>query len=194
MIPLWLKLVYTAFLFILVPVYWRRYGPGNFLWFSDIALLVTAISLWLESSLLNSMMALAVLVPEIAWNLDYFFRLLSGKKLIGLSSYMFDPYKSKFLRGLSLFHVVLPGIIIWLLIRLGYHPFALPAQTILSWMVLPATYFFTDPAENINWVFGPGEKPQKVIHPLIYLLLAMAFFPLCLYLPLHLLFSAFFYN
>ena len=73
MIPLWLKITYTVFVCVLVPVYWRQYGPTNFLWFSDIALLALVPALWLESPLLVSMMALAVLVPELAWNIDYFF-------------------------------------------------------------------------------------------------------------------------
>jgi hypothetical protein len=41
-IPLWLKIAYTLFICVLAPVYVVQYGPGNFLWFSDIALFVTA--------------------------------------------------------------------------------------------------------------------------------------------------------
>jgi hypothetical protein len=37
-IPLWIKLFITLFLCVLVPVYWRNFGPANFLWGSDIAL------------------------------------------------------------------------------------------------------------------------------------------------------------
>jgi len=57
-IPLWLKIAYTLFVCLIVPIYWRRYGPANFLWFSNIALLATVPALWLESALLASMMAL----------------------------------------------------------------------------------------------------------------------------------------
>src|SRR5437763_306427 len=32
-LPLWLKLAYTAFMGLLVPIYWRNYGPTNFLYF-----------------------------------------------------------------------------------------------------------------------------------------------------------------
>ena len=31
-VPLWLKLVYSAFLAVLVPVYLHYYGPTNFLY------------------------------------------------------------------------------------------------------------------------------------------------------------------
>ena len=40
-IPLWVKLGYTLFVAVLVPIYLRHYGPANFLWFSDVALLAT---------------------------------------------------------------------------------------------------------------------------------------------------------
>ena len=50
MIPLSLKLIYTLFVCALVPIYWRKYGPANFLWFSDIALLVLVPALWLENA------------------------------------------------------------------------------------------------------------------------------------------------
>lgn len=71
-IPLWLKLSYTLFVCLLLPVNWVQYGPGNFLWFSDIALLTTVPTLWLESPLLASMMALAVVLLELVWNVDFF--------------------------------------------------------------------------------------------------------------------------
>jgi hypothetical protein len=48
-IPLWLKISYTLFLGLLVPVYAVQYGIANFLWFSDIALLATLVALWRES-------------------------------------------------------------------------------------------------------------------------------------------------
>jgi hypothetical protein len=78
-IPLGLKVVYTLFVFGLVPIYWRQYGPVNFLWFSDIALLALVPGLWLENALLISMMAVSVVFFEALWNIDFFFRLVTGK-------------------------------------------------------------------------------------------------------------------
>ena len=63
-IPLWIKLGYTVFVGVLVPVYLRHYGPANFLWFSDIALFMLVAALWWENRLLASMAALAVLRPD----------------------------------------------------------------------------------------------------------------------------------
>jgi hypothetical protein len=137
----WVRILYTIFVIILVPVYWKNYGPENFLWFSDIALFAVGIALWTKSRLLISMMAVGLLILEIGWNIDFFFQLITGRQLIDLTNYMFDEELSLFLRGLSLFHVFLPAIVIWLLIKWGYEPKALYWQWALAWVVLPLTYF-----------------------------------------------------
>jgi len=186
-IPLWSKLLYTLFLAVLVPAYWVHWGPKNFLWFSDIALLTTAAALWLESSLLASMMLLAIALPELAWNVDFFGRLLTGRHLFGLSNYMFDARKPRALRALSLFHVALPIVLIWTVHRLGYDDRAWLLQTMVALTVLPVTYWVTDAADNVNWVYGPGQTRQSWMHPLTYLASEMVFFPVVVYLPVHLL-------
>ncbi|MEJ8756995.1 membrane-associated protein [Pontibacter sp. H259] len=184
-IPLWLPIFYTLFLLVLVPVYWKNYGPANFLWFSDVALFSVGIVLWTENKMLLSMMAVGVLALELVWNLDYFGRLLTGKALMGLSNYMFRSDLSLFLRGLSLFHVFLPVIVIWLLLEWGYDTRALYFQTILAWVILTVTYFFTNPKENINWVFGPGDNPQQKLPRWLYFILMLVFFPVAIFLPSH---------
>ncbi|HJY05908.1 MAG TPA: hypothetical protein VJ323_06300 [Bryobacteraceae bacterium] len=189
MIPIWLKIAYTLFVCLLVPIYWRQYGPVNFLWFSDIALLAMVPALWFESPLLISMMALAVVLPEMAWNVDYFFRLATGVSLIGLTSYMFDRTIPLFIRGLSLFHVVLPLLLIWMLSQLGYDGRALLWQTLVAVMVLPLSYFLSNPRENVNWVYGFGETPQTRVPAPLFVLFLMLLFPLGVYLPTHLLFD-----
>ncbi|HWQ39325.1 MAG TPA: hypothetical protein VNM24_12085 [Burkholderiales bacterium] len=192
MIPLWLKIGYTLFVCFLVPIYWRQYGLSNFLWFSDIALLMLVPALWLESPLLVSMMALAVLLPELAWNADYFFRLATGRSLIGLADYMFDQRIPRFIRGLSLFHVVLPALLVWLLDRLGYDGRALVWQTVVAAVVLPLSYFLSNPRENVNWVYGFGGKPQSRVPAPLFVALLMVAIPLAIYLPTDLLLSSIF--
>lgn len=191
-IALWIKLAYTAFLCVLVPVYWRRYGPANFLWFSDIALFGAALALWLEDPLLASMMAVGVLLPELGWNVSFFARLLLGVRITGLADYMFDSKLPMPLRALSLFHVVLPLLLLWLVYRLGYDARALGAQTLLAWLVLPTTWLLTEPDKNINWVFGPGSHNRSRTATFPWLLAAMLLFPLCAFLPAHLALDAWF--
>ena len=191
--PEWLKIAYTLFICVLVPVYWVRYGPGNFLWFSDVALFATAAALWFENSLIASMMALSVLVLESVWIVDFIIGLITGSSVTGLSAYMFDSKISLPIRALSLFHIVLPLLLVWLLYRFRYDTRALVAQTLLAWVVLPASYFLTKPSENVNGVYGPGGGPQKWMPASLYLALLMLAFPLVLYLPTHFLLKKLFH-
>jgi len=193
LIPLWVKLCYTAFAVVTVAIYAKKYPLWNFLWFSDIALVATVPALWLENSLLTSMMLVGVLLPELLWNGAFFVRLLTGKRLFGLTDYMFDPTKPLYLRTISLFHVFLPLLLLWMVVRLGYHPHALIWQTALAWAVLPLTYRLADPkVENVNWVFGWTSQQQTRIPPLAYLGLMMIGYPLLIFLPTHLLLQRFF--
>jgi hypothetical protein len=193
-LPLWLKLFYTLFVIILVPVYWADLGVANFLWGSDIALLVVVFGLWLESRFLVSMMAVGVLIPELVWNIDYFTHLIAGRDVLGVNvtGYMFSEDWSLLVRSMSLFHIFLPVILLYSLMRLGYDPRAFLAQVIFCWLVLPATYLFTEPAKNINWVFGITEIPQTWMPEIVYLILLMVLFPLLIFWPTHLLLKTIF--
>jgi hypothetical protein len=191
-IPLGLKVIYTLFVCALVPIYWRQYGPANFLWFSDIALLALVPALWLENALLVSMMAISVVLFEALWNVDFFVRLLTGKSLIGLSAYMFDPKIPLFIRGLSCFHIVLPLLLVWTLQRVGYDQRAFVWQTVVAMVVLPLSYLMSNPHENVNWVYGFGQNPQRILPAPLFVILLMLLFPLVVYLPTHLLFARIF--
>jgi len=97
------KIAYTAFVLLVVAIWWRHYSWRNFLWFSDIAFIGAVPALWLQSSALASVLAVAVLVPEILWNVDFVARLTLRRRITGLTDYMFEPERPKLLRGLSLF-------------------------------------------------------------------------------------------
>lgn len=181
--PPWVRLPFTAFVAVLVPVYWHHYGPGNFLWFSDIALFAVLLSLWTGYRLAYSMMAIGVLPLEIAWTLDF----VTGGNLMGLAAYMFEDDSPLYLRALSLFHLLLPPLIIWMLVRQGYDDRALWAQTLLAWVVLFSSWVLTGPQDNINWVHGIGEDAVLPIGQPAYLALYMALLPVVLILPMHVL-------
>lgn len=194
LVPLWLKLAYTAFVAVMVPVYWLRAaaGPRNFLWFSDIALFGTTVALWLESALLASTMAVAVLLPEAAWTISLLSGVLLRKPIRGVGDYMFDTREHWYMRLLSLFHVHMLIVLLWMIWRLGYDGRALMLQTLLAWIVFPLTYAVTEPRHNINRVFGPGATPQRRLHPIAYLAVLMLAAPVLLYLPAHFVLSALF--
>jgi len=177
-----LKLASCGLLLLIAAVYWRAYGPSNFLWLSDIGLAFTVGAIVLESRLLASMAAVGVLALELVWTLDF----LSGGRLLGLASYMFDDALPLHLRGLSLFHLAVPLALIWLLYRFGYDPRALVLQICVTWAALGLSYALTEPARNINWVFGPGSEPQQMIPPLAYFAIQMLVIPAFVLFPTHL--------
>lgn len=187
MIPFWLTLTYTAAAVGILAIYWLRYGPTNYLWFSDIALIGTIPALWLENSLLASTMFVGVLLPELLWNVSLFSRLLIGVRITGITDYMFEPERPRHLKIASLFHIPMPLVLIWLVWTLGYDPRALPVMTGIGWIVLPLTWAITDPRRNINWVHGPGGEGvrQTTLHPLTWLALLMIGLAVGVYVPTH---------
>ena len=191
-IPRLLKWSYTTFVAALVPVYVRQYGWRNFLWFSDVALLVAVPALWLEQPRLVSMQAVSITIPEAGWSADLFAQTLFGRHVLGLADYMFDRKIPRPVRALSLFHLWLPPLLLWATARLGYDRRALRDQVRLTWALLLATYLLTEPAENVNWVFGPGGSPQRALDGRLYLLLVMALYPLAFHWPAHLMFDRLF--
>jgi hypothetical protein len=196
-LPLALKLLVTAFLAVMVPVYYVNYGATNFLYFCDISLLLAFLALWTERPLFASMAAVGILVPQVLWCLDFGAELL-GLRLVGLTGYMFDANRSLFLRGLSFFHGWLPFLLLFLVKRLGYDRRALLAWTALGWGLCLVSYFFLPPAGtvladpkipvNINYVFGFDDaKPQTWLPAPVYLLSWMLTLFVVFYLPTHLL-------
>lgn len=185
-ISLRIKIPYTVFVLVLIPIYWVRYGLANFLWFSDIALIVTLAALWLESRFLASMMTSGVLLFDVVWNFIYFPKLLLGVGPDGLVDYMFDPQISLFIRALSLFHVGLPIVQLWALSKLGYDERAWKYQVVLGWILLPLTYAVSGPEQNINWVFGVTEVPQRWLPAPAYVAVLMVIYPTLVCFPTHL--------
>jgi hypothetical protein len=191
-ISLWIKIPYALFVAVLVPVYWVRYGPTNFLWFSDMALIGTLAALWLESRFLVSMMTTGVLLFDVVWSFLFFYRLIQGGRPVGFVGYMFDSRISIFIRALSLFHVMLPIIQLWTLVKLGYDVQAWKYQVVLGWIVLPVTYAVSGPKQNINWVYGVKEVPQKWLPPALYVAVLTVLYPTLVCFPTHWILKTFF--
>lgn len=195
-IPLAIKLAFTTFMVVLVPVYWANYGPTNFLYFCDLALFLTLAAIWLENRLLASMAAVGILLPQIVlWCSDFAAHLI-GLKFIGMTDYMFDANRSLFLRGLSFFHGWLPFLLWFLVARLGYDRRALLAWTGVAWSAILTSYFFL-PAPgakmanplapvNIDYVYGFSDTVAQTWMPgwawLVFLMVAL---PVVIYLPTH---------
>jgi hypothetical protein len=202
-IPLAAKLAYTAFMAVLIPSYTYFYGPTNFLYFCDVALLVTLVAMWTESPLLASIAALNVLLPQIVWCAD-FLGGMTGHFLTGQTKYMFAGNTSAlalFKHGLSFFHCWIPFLAFWLVWRLGYDRRALAIWTATGWAILLVCYFLmpappTPPGNpdlpvNINYVYSIDDTqgPQTWMPPLAWLALLLAGYPALIWAPSHVILS-----
>ena len=179
-----------------MPCYWVVYTPWNFLYFCDIAMLVTAIALWRESPLLASTQAVAITVPQLLWVVDLACRLLAGVHVTGVTAYMLDPGIPLFLRLLSSFHGWLPFLLLWLTWRLGYDRRALGVQSLVAVLVLLVSFFLApappptaarpQAAVNINYVYGLDDRrPQAWMPPEVWLLAVLAVNVGGFYVPTH---------
>jgi hypothetical protein len=194
-VPLAFKLVYSAFVAILVPVYWHSYGPTNFFYFCDVALLLTLVGIWRESALLVSMCCVGILLPQIFWLVDFLFHCV-GFSLTGLTGYMFRPSIPLFARGLSLFHGWLPLVLIWLVSRLGYDKRAFMAWGMLATILVFVSYLFLpglggahvnpNTPVNVDYVYGFSDKePQHWMNQNLYVAVYLAALWGVVFFPTH---------
>ena len=193
-LPLAFKLAYTAFMAVLIPVYWYYYGPTNFLYFCDVTLIILLAGIWLESALLVSMCAVGILILQTLWVVDFTVRIF-GVSLTGTTDYMFNPNTSLFLRALSLFHGWLPFMLVYLVWKIGYDRRGLPAWTGLAWVLLLVCFLLMPPPRpdpgltpmNINYVWGPSDlAAQTWVHPYVWIAGLMIALPV-IFLLTHLL-------
>jgi hypothetical protein len=193
-IPFWIKVSFTAFMAVMVPIYWRNYGPTNFLYFCDVALFLTLAGIWMESALLISMCCVGILLPQALWCVDYVV-VLCGGTLTKMTNYMVSD-SPLHLRGLSLFHGWLPFLLVFLVRRTGYDRRGFLFWTVLAWVLcLTAFFFLPGPyvghpgdltPKNVNFVFGmDDQQAQTWMPPALYLICWMAVLTLLVYFPTH---------
>lgn len=194
-IPFLVKCLYTAYMAVLIPVYWKTYGPTNFLYFCDIALIMTLFALWLESALLVSAAAVGIVLPQALWAIDFIATGI-GWPLSGMTGYMYDDALPVHARFLSFFHFWLPFFLLWLLRHTGYDPKGLPLWTVIALVSVYICYFFLPappaPANNpglpvnVNYVYGFSDQAaQTWMPPLVWFFLLQAMLVGLIFLPSH---------
>jgi len=187
-VPLWAKILWTVWLAVWAPLYWKQYGLQNFLFFCDIGNFLVGLGLWLESPLIFSWQACGLLLFQTLYTVDLAGAVLTGRHFIGGTEYMFDPGVPLLIRLLSLFHVVMPPLLLWAIRRLGYDRRGWRCQTLLTWIVVPINYFWR-PEHDVNWARGPFFREQHLMPDPLYLLGYLIVIPLVIYYPTHLFLS-----
>jgi hypothetical protein len=190
-IPNGLRWIALLWLLFWVPVYWRTWGPANFLHFCDIAVILTCIGLWTNDALLLSSQAVSSVVIDIVWTLDVSARLLFGRHVIGATEYLFDPAFPLWTRLISLFHIVMPLVLLWSLSRVGYDRRGWKLQSAIALPVLIASRLVT-PNQNLNFavadpIFHRAFGPAPIHIGIMFLILVFV-----IYFPTHFVFMRLF--
>jgi hypothetical protein len=187
-IPYWFRWLALLSLILWFAAYWHAWGPANFLHLCDIAVILTCIGLWTNNALLISSQAVSSVLIDIVWTLDAAARLIFGRHLIGGTEYLFDATTPLWARLLSLFHIVLPFILLWSLSRLGYDHRGWKLQSAILVPVLIASRFVT-PDQNLNFAVQDPFFHRSYGTARTHLFITFFFLIFVVYFPTHWLFS-----
>lgn len=183
--PLWIRWAAGIWLLIWFPAYWHAWGLANFLHLCDLAVFLTCAGLWTDNALLLSSQAVNSLLVDFAWTLDAVWTVVAHHHLIGGTEYLFDPRVALWIRLLSLFHVILPPLLLWALCRTGYDRRAWALQSAIAVAAFIARRF-TDPAANINFAFTDPFWHRSVGPAPVHVVASILFMAIVVYLPTHL--------
>ena len=194
-IPMATKLFLTLYVAVLIPIYLTTYGPTNFLFFCDMALLLTLVAMWRGTALLVSAAAVGILLPQLLWAID-FLSTLVGMPMTGMTENMFQDSIPLHVRFLSFFHFWLPFLLIWLLGKTGYDHRGLPLWMGIAFTSLYICYFFmpappapaNNPAlpVNINYVYGFSDQGMQTWMPeVVWFVVLQLMLVFLVFLPSH---------
>lgn len=184
--PLWVRWASLVWLAVWVPSYALYWGWANFLHLCDIAVLLACIGFACSNVLLLSSQAVSSLIGDLLWCLDAGWRLFAGRHLTGGTEYMWDTRFPLWVRLLSLFHVVLPMLLLAALRRAGYDRRALLLQSGIA-MVLLGVSRFLGPTQNLNYAFADPIFHRAFGPAPIHLALILAALLGIIYCPTHVL-------
>jgi hypothetical protein len=190
-IPDWLRYLALIWLVLWFAAYWHAWGPANFLHLCDIAAILTCIGLFTSNSLLISSQAVSSVLIDLVWTLDVATRLIFGHHLIGGTEYLFNATTPLWARLLSLFHIVLPFILLWSLSRLGYDRRGWKLQSAILVPVLIASRFVT-PDQNLNFAVTDPFLHRSYGTAPTHLFITFLFLVFVVYFPTHFLFGRLF--
>ena len=187
--PTWIRWTALAWLLVWIPAYWHTWGAANFLHLCDVAVMLTCLGLWSNSPLLLSSQAVSSLLIDTAWVFDAAARFLTGRHLIGGTEYLFDSSFPLWVRLLSLFHVVMPFLLLWALHRVGYDRRGWVVQSAIAITVIGLARLAATPKTNINFVYADPFFHRSWGPWPLHVIAVLAFLVFLVYLPTHLLLS-----
>jgi hypothetical protein len=159
---------------------------ANFLWLCYITLILIGFGIFFKNYFLIVLQLNIVFIPILIWNVDFFYRLISGRFLFGFTKYIFDGGINSVGNFISLSHLIILPLAIFFLYnykikRKDLWKFSFLEVGIFFFM----SFFLTSPELNTNCVFDsciPFISSVGVDYYLLWftLFFAMIFFTNCL--------------
>jgi hypothetical protein len=146
------------------------------------------LGLWTESALIFSWQATGLLVFQTLFVLDLAGAVITGRHWLGGTEYMFNTGVPLFVRLLSLFHVLMPPLLLWAIWKLGYDSRGWKLQTLTTWVIVPINYFWR-PEHDVNFARGLFFREQHWVPGWLYVTAYLVLVPLLVYFPTHILLS-----
>ncbi len=178
----WIALAALA---VWVPAYAHYWGPQDFLYICNVAVVLTCAGLWFGNSLLLSSQAVSTVVIGTLWGIDVIWSAAThGHFLIGGTEYMWDASRPLWVRLLSFDHLVVPATALWAIRKVGYDRRAWGFQSGVAAAVLVASRWVA-PGENLNF----AQKELVTYHSWgpapTHLLVLWSVLVLIVYWPVH---------
>ncbi|HXX71425.1 MAG TPA: hypothetical protein VEI55_03970 [Candidatus Acidoferrum sp.] len=189
--PNWMRWTALVWFVVWFLSYWRTWGAANFVHLCDIAVILTCIGIWTHSALLISSQAVGILLVDAVWTVDAASRVCIGRALVPGNEYLLDPRYPAWIRLLTLFHLVMPALLLWGVYRMGYdrRAWALESAITLPVFVLAR---LTRPTANIDFAFSDPFFHHQMGPVPIHILITWLFMVVVVYLPTHLALERFF--
>lgn len=128
-------------------------APSRMLWYSAAGLLVTAVGLFLRSSLLLTAMFCALVINESVWTISFFSNLIFHKDFTHVAEYAFRPNYPWYKFAITIYHLTLvPAIVIGLATVKRVHKFGFLAAYVFALILGLLSYLFPDAKENVNCI------------------------------------------
>ena len=180
-----MKWLSVLWLVVWLPTYSIVWGGANFLHLCNVAVFLSCLGFLFESPLLLSSQALVAILGNFLWVIEFLNNLVLGHALFGGTEYMKDARIPLWVRCLSLYHLVLPLLLLWGLLSLGYDRRGWKLQGAIT-LVLLFLSRFADSAKNINFVFQDPLLQKFWGNAFWHVMLIWLSLNLLLYWPTHL--------
>ena len=102
---------------------------------------------------------------------------------LGFTAYMLRDELGFLARAVSLYHIGLPPLMIWLVWRIGYDRRGPWLQCLIGAAGVIGDWLFTEPYRNVNWVWQPFGVEQVWMPDAPWVLVLVLAYPLVLYFP-----------